>query len=133
MNTPKQSYREIEDITGVPDACQEYLQLLKYTEGQFYGQHHDYIKHLADREEGVRALLPCSYISMMLRPGKVEPSFPLLGNLTVMPKKGRALIWPSVLDEDPNAKERSQDRCVRTLSCEKGIRNIGANSLVAQS
>jgi hypothetical protein len=44
----------------------------------------------------------------MLRPGG-GTNFPLLGNLTVMPKKGRALIWPSVLDEDPNAKDARTD------------------------
>ena len=31
-----------------------------------------------------------------------ETSFPLLG-LSVKPKMGRALLWPSVLDEDPGA------------------------------
>jgi prolyl 4-hydroxylase len=30
--------------------------------------------------------------------------FPLLG-LTVMPKRGTALIWPSVRDDDPSAKD----------------------------
>lgn len=113
----------IEDITGVPDAYQEYLQLLKYTEGQFYGQHHDFIEHLADREEGVRIATVFLYLNDVEAGGGTN--FPLLGNLTVMPKKGRALIWPSVLDEDPNAKDARTDH--QALPVEKGIK-YGANS-----
>ena len=30
-------------------------------------------------------------------------------NVTVRPKRGRALIWPSVYDDDPTAKDRYSD------------------------
>jgi len=46
-------------------------------------------------------------------------------DLTVMPKKGRALIWPSVLDEDPNAKDDRTDH--QALPVEQGVK-FGANS-----
>jgi len=32
--------------------------------------------------------------------------FPLLNNLTVEPKAGRVLIWPSVLDQNPYKEDR---------------------------
>ena len=33
-----------------------------------------------------------------------ETHFPRL-NISVKPKRGRALLWPSVLDHDPNARD----------------------------
>ena len=112
----------IEDATGIPDAYQEYLQMLKYTKDQFYGQHHDYIEHLADRAEGVRIVTVFLYLNDVEAGGGTN--FPGL-DLTVMPKKGRALIWPSVLDEDPNAKDDRTDH--QALPVEQGVK-FGANS-----
>jgi prolyl 4-hydroxylase len=46
-------------------------------------------------------------------------------NITVMPKRGRALLWPSVLNEKPNMKD---DRTThQALPVEKGIK-FGANA-----
>jgi len=39
---------------------------------------------------------------------------------TVMPKRGRALLWPSVLDEDPNTQDERTDH--QALPVEKGIK-----------
>ena len=51
-------------------------------------------------------------------------NFDKLG-ITVMPKRGRALLWPSVLDEDPNQKD---DRTThQALPAEKGLK-FGANA-----
>jgi prolyl 4-hydroxylase len=50
--------------------------------------------------------------------------FPDLG-LTVMPKRGSALIWPSVLDSDPNRKDGRTEH--QALPVEKGIK-YGANA-----
>lgn len=48
-------------------------------------------------------------------------------NLTVMPKKGRAVIWPSVLDEDPvEWDERTHHEA---LVVESGIK-YGANAWI---
>mmetsp|Transcript_25088 Transcript_25088/g.35762 ORF Transcript_25088/g.35762 Transcript_25088/m.35762 type:complete len:85 (-) Transcript_25088:199-453(-) len=54
--------------------------------------------------------------------------FPKLG-LTVMPKRGKALIWPSVLDESPNKKDFRTDH--QALPVEKGIK-YGANAWIHQ-
>lgn len=46
-------------------------------------------------------------------------------NVTVMPKRGRALVWPSVLNDHPNMKD---DRTThQALPVEKGIK-FGANA-----
>ena len=50
--------------------------------------------------------------------------FPEL-NITVQPKKGSALLWPSVLDEKPNEKDDRTDH--EALAVKKGIK-YGANA-----
>lgn len=35
--------QRLTNITGIPEANSEYLQLLRYEAGQFYNNHHDYI------------------------------------------------------------------------------------------
>ena len=44
----------LELLTTVPRQNYEYLQLLRYDEKEFYGQHHDYIEHHINRAEGPR-------------------------------------------------------------------------------
>ena len=51
-------------------------------------------------------------------------NFPDL-NITVMPKRGRVLIWPSVLNETPNEKDFRTDH--QALPVEAGIK-YGANA-----
>jgi prolyl 4-hydroxylase len=113
----------IEKLTGVPDAYQEYLQLLHYGDGQFYGRHHDYIPHHKDREEGVRIATVFLYLNDVDAGGGTN--FPDVENITVMPKKGMALIWPSVLNDDPNAIDERTDH--QALPVEKGVK-YGANA-----
>eukprot|EP00542_Grammatophora_oceanica_P002539 CAMPEP_0194069488 /NCGR_PEP_ID=MMETSP0009_2-20130614/87666_1 /TAXON_ID=210454 /ORGANISM="Grammatophora oceanica, Strain CCMP 410" /LENGTH=421 /DNA_ID=CAMNT_0038722679 /DNA_START=46 /DNA_END=1311 /DNA_ORIENTATION=- len=87
---------KIENVTGVPDSHAEYLQMLRYETGQFYRTHHDYIAHHLNRQEGARIITVFLYLNDVEAGGGTE--FPLLDKLTVMPKKGKALIWPSVLN-----------------------------------
>jgi prolyl 4-hydroxylase len=54
--------------------------------------------------------------------------FPHLG-ITVAPKRGRVLIWPSVLNEDPDTKDPRTDH--QALPVEKGIK-FGANAWLHQ-
>lgn len=46
-------------------------------------------------------------------------------NITVMPKVGRAIVWPSVLDEAPHLKDDRTSH--QALPVEKGIK-YGANA-----
>ena len=74
-----------------------------------YGQHHDYIEYQQDRQCGVRIITVFLYLNDVEAGGGTD--FPLLG-LTVLPKRGSALIWPSVLDRDPNQKDGRTDHQV---------------------
>ena len=58
-----------------------------------YNTHHDYIPHQKTRQCGPRILTFFMYLSDVDAGGGTD--FPDLG-ITVMPKKGRALLWPSV-------------------------------------
>lgn len=63
-NTETQSVlQKLENLTGIPDANSEYLQLLQYGVGQFYQRHHDYIPFHKDREQGVRILTAFLYLN----------------------------------------------------------------------
>lgn len=116
----------LENITGVPDTNSEYLQLLRYEVGQKYGQHHDYIPYQRQRECGVRILTIFLYLNDVEAGGGTD--FPLL-DLTVMPKKGSALIWPSVKDSAPDEKDHRTDH--QALPVEAGTK-YGANAWVHQ-
>ena len=50
-------------------------------------------------------------------------------NITVYPKKGRALIWPSVLDENPDEEDpRTVHQALPVLAGQK----FGANAWIHQ-
>ena len=51
-------------------------------------------------------------------------NFDQLG-ITVMPKRGRALLWPSVISSDPNKKDGRTTH--QALPVEKGVK-YGANA-----
>ena len=116
----------IELLTGINRTNYEYLQLLRYEKGQFYGKHHDYIEHHNQREPGVRILTVFLYLNDVEAGGGTH--FSRLKQ-TVMPKRGRAVIWPSVLNDDPNKKDRQTDH--EALPVEAGIK-YGANAWVHQ-
>ncbi|CAB9519968.1 Prolyl 4-hydroxylase subunit alpha-1 [Seminavis robusta] len=118
--------QRIENVTGIPSDNGEMLQLLKYEKGQFYRTHHDLIAHQRDRPCGVRILTFFLYLNDVELGGGTN--FPELG-LTVQPKKGRALIWPSVLDEDPNERDDRTDH--QALPVKAGVK-YGANAWIHQ-
>lgn len=118
--------QRIENATGIPDANSEYLQLLRYEVGQFYKTHHDYIAYQRMRQQGVRILTVFLYLNDVEAGGGTD--FPRLG-ITVAPKRGRVLIWPSVFNDDPNTKDPRTDH--QALPVEKGIK-FGANAWLHQ-
>ena len=122
----KQVISRIEEITHIPETNSEYLHLLKYDVGQYYRRHHDFIDFGNDRQPGVRLLTVFLYLNDVEAGGGTN--FPIL-NITVMPKRGRVLIWPSVLDSQPNRKDRRTDH--QALPVEKGIK-YGANAWLHQ-
>ena len=117
---------KIENLTGVPDINSEYLQLLRYEPGQFYERHHDYIPRDKKRPVGVRMLTVFLYLNDVEEGGATY--FNDL-DITVPPKKGRALIWPSVINDDPNEQENSTNH--EALAVVKGEK-YGANAWLHQ-
>ena len=91
----------IENVTGIPSTNYEHFQILRYEDGQKYDVHHDFISYHVERQCGPRILTFFLYLSDVEEGGGTR--FPDLGanGLTVLPKKGKALLWPSVLNEDP--------------------------------
>lgn len=79
-------------------------------------------EYQTDRECGVRIITVFLYLNDVEAGGGTD--FPDL-DLTVMPKRGSALIWPSVLDSDPNKKDGRTDH--QALPVEQGIK-YGANA-----
>lgn len=118
----------LEAFLGIPTNNSEYWQILQYEEGQQYMEHHDYIEYQRDRNVGVRILTVFFYLNDVEGGGATQ--FPSLGNLTVTPTTGRVLIWPNVLDSDPNGKDVRTKH--RALPVEVGIK-YGANAWIHQS
>jgi prolyl 4-hydroxylase len=118
----------IANITGTPEINSEYLQLLRYEEGQFYRIHNDYLYYHRERPPGVRILTFFLYLNDMEEKDGGGTHFPKL-NLTVTPKKGRAVLWPSVLNDNPNNKDaRTDHQAMPVLS---GVK-YGVNAWIHQ-
>lgn len=121
---PKRVMNRISTVIGIPPENGEDFQILKYDVNQFYNTHHDYIPHQRTRQCGPRILTFYLYLSDVEAGGGTD--FPDLG-ITVMPKKGRALLWPSVLNAEPmqdDVRTRHQ-----ALPVEAGLK-FGANSWI---
>mmetsp|Transcript_12480 Transcript_12480/g.26973 ORF Transcript_12480/g.26973 Transcript_12480/m.26973 type:complete len:501 (+) Transcript_12480:262-1764(+) len=121
----------IADVTSTHAHNSEDLQLLRYVPGQYYVQHHDYIEHQLERPCGVRILTFFLYLNDVCdEEGECGggTSFPEL-DITIQPKKGSALLWPSVLDAEPNQKDPRTDH--EALPVTKGIK-YGANAWIHQ-
>eukprot|EP00545_Synedropsis_sp_CCMP1620_P005313 CAMPEP_0119004118 /NCGR_PEP_ID=MMETSP1176-20130426/962_1 /TAXON_ID=265551 /ORGANISM="Synedropsis recta cf, Strain CCMP1620" /LENGTH=445 /DNA_ID=CAMNT_0006955793 /DNA_START=11 /DNA_END=1348 /DNA_ORIENTATION=+ len=117
---------KITEITNLPEENSEFLQLLRYEEGQYYRTHHDYIEFQKERQAGVRILTIFLYLNDVEEGGGTN--FPhLRPKVTVNPKRGRALIWPSVLDENPDDIDSRTHH--QALAVEKGLK-YGANAWV---
>ena len=116
----------IANLTNTPEVNSEYLQLLRYEVGQFYQRHHDYIEHQTYRQQGPRLLTVFLYLNDVEAGGGTN--FPLL-DLTVMPRRGRALLWPSVKNENPDFRDPRTDH--QALPVEKGLK-YGANAWIHQ-
>lgn len=88
---------KIEEVTGIPRENSESFQILRYEPSQYYNTHHDMAPHQNNLACGPRILTFFLYLSDVDEGG--ETAFPML-NINVKPKRGRALLWPSVKNED---------------------------------
>jgi 2OG-Fe(II) oxygenase superfamily len=141
--------KRVENITDIPDTNSEYWQFLQYEVGQFYAvsammfsfyqsslqrnqysdtprcfshskEHHDYIPFHLERSQGVRIITVFLYLNDVEEGGGTH--FTKLG-ITVQPKRGRVVIWPSVYDEDPNKRDPRTHH--EALPVKKGIKYGG--------
>mmetsp|Transcript_34673 Transcript_34673/g.72155 ORF Transcript_34673/g.72155 Transcript_34673/m.72155 type:complete len:545 (-) Transcript_34673:417-2051(-) len=91
-------YERLSQLVNMPEENLEDLQLQKYEVGHFYETHHDYLPHQKKRQCGPKVLTFLLYLSDVEKGG--ETKFDELG-VAVTPQKGRAVLWPNVLDSDP--------------------------------
>ena len=109
------------NLTGIPYDNYEGLQLVRYEPGQFYKKHHD--ESGVKKYSGPRILTFFLYLNDVLGGGGTE--FQYL-NFTATPKKGSALIWPSMLD---SLEGRDEWTFHEALPVEKGFK-YGANAWI---
>jgi len=96
----------MEEVTGVSEMNSGHFYILRYGTGQFFRLHHDYVELDVNRPAGPRILTFFLFLSDVNEGGGTN--FPGLCNgdgLTVMPKKGRALLWPNVINSNPEEKD----------------------------
>ena len=85
------------NLVQIPVSNYESFQLLQYHPGQYYRSHHDMNPSEVSKPAGPRILTFFLYLSDVEEGGETE--FPIVG-IKVTPKKGRAVLWPSVLDDN---------------------------------
>jgi prolyl 4-hydroxylase len=114
-------------LTGIPARFSEDIQLLRYEPGQFYNIHHDFIEFEVDRMEGPRILTIFMYLNDVEEGGATSFDYFAPNNLTITPKRGRVVIWPSVLDKNPNLPDYRTTH--EALPVIKGLK-YGANAWI---
>jgi len=90
---------------GLPRQNLEDLQLIKHNEGHYHDLHFEYEQAHKSKQCGPRVITFVLFLSNVEKGGEVK--FPLLLEYPVIvsPLKGRALLWPTVLDSDPTIED----------------------------
>jgi len=91
----------VNDHMKINEEYAEPLQILRYKSGQFYKEHHDQNSPRSS-PWGERIFTVFFYLSDVEEGG--ETNFPRL-NITIKPKKGSVLIWPNIMNDDPNKRD----------------------------
>jgi len=90
---------KIERLTGISSQHYEQFQVLRYEVGEEYMRHHDYApRNGVPEPAGPRLLTVFLYFSDVQ--GGETTFTDLSPPVSVSPKRGRALLWPSVLSHD---------------------------------
>jgi len=101
----QQVFTRASNVTTVPLKNFEHAQLLKYTDGQYYKSHLDYISEHAQSSNGPRIFSLLLYLNDLTADAAGATVFKYAGKdrkpLAVQPQRGRAILWPNVLDERP--------------------------------
>jgi prolyl 4-hydroxylase len=102
--TTRSVLQRLEVLTGIPQANYEHLHMIRFDPG-YYPPHkhdHDFISKENKRQQGVRILNAFLFLNDVERGGGI--GFPTL-ELNITAQRGRAVIWPLVLNEDPNTSD----------------------------
>ena len=97
--------QRIADMTGYPWVNGEDLQVVKYTEGQYYKPHHDYHHpgyegtRMVLQRGGQRIITVIMYLNTLGEDDGGTTYFPRC-NLNVRPEKGKALVFWNVMPDD---------------------------------
>tara|TARA_Y100000591_G_C21709082_1_gene632474 strand:- start:41 stop:727 length:687 start_codon:yes stop_codon:yes gene_type:complete len=122
----------VENITGLPVENQEDWQVLRYHPGQEYKPHYDACEKHTDEFEkciseskrrgwGNRVYTFFIYLNDVPEGGETE--FPKL-NFKFKPKKGRAIFWHNLTDDNSEAHPFSQHAGLPVISGEKWAINV---------
>jgi hypothetical protein len=95
------------NVTGLHLLNHEYIQILKYREGDFYVTHQDTSNEYGWSAAGHRVYTLFVYLSTVPPGFGGETNFPAL-KLSVPPKKGGAVLWANVQKNNPR---REEPRC----------------------
>jgi len=104
----KRILEKIYILTGLSVKNAELIQLLQYEPGQFYQSHHDFVA-----PQLRRVLTFFLYLEDEgLEGGGTQftnlfPDEDEAVSIEIAPKRGRALVWPNVLNDDPTQKDQS--------------------------
>ena len=93
--------RRVSQLMQLPARHLEWLQLVKYTPGQFYKIHHDQ-SYDATSAPGERVFSALMYLNTPPEGGGTY--FNDIG-LTVVPMKGSIVLWPNMMDTAPTIPE----------------------------
>ena len=128
--------RRIMNVTQMPEENAEYAQLVYYhacdaedaNDCAFYRRHSDYIDTDVTKAQGVRVFTLFAYLNDVPEGGGTRFT-DLTPSVTVEPRRGKALLWPSVQIDAPHKKdERTMHEALPVLRGEK----YGANVWIHQ-
>ena len=86
-------------LTGVPAVHTDRMHILKYKLGEQLPSHHDFLEEDLETPHGPGSLQANIYLSEV-KGG--ETNFPRISNTAVQTKKGRLVLWPNTLDDQPS-------------------------------
>jgi len=121
----------VANITQTPETNAEFAQLVYYNgDGkQFYRRHSDYIEGDEHKLPGVRIYTLFTYLNDVPEGGGTRFTDLPSGPVTFQPQRGKAILWPSVLSDDPHAKDdRTHHEALPVTAGEK----FGANFWIHQ-
>jgi len=128
----------VSDVTRTPVANGEFAQLVYYhacpkggdAQCAFYKRHSDYIDGDRQRVQGVRIYTLFMYLNDLPEGGGGGTRFTDLSTpITFVPEKGKAVLWPSVLADEPDKMDpRTHHEALPVWAGEK----FGANFWIHQ-